>query len=256
MAGQFRLVSEILADAAYRADIEGQDDRHPAANQLRLFNESAQQLRTRLSNMGFEWFLKRSTTATLSITAAVTGETYSEQDWPIDAQQIYGVHVRFQPDLWLPLRPISLGGIRDFQRSRPGGSLFSSIQSNDPRAFALREAPLGVTTVETAGKILILPLPVTARDFCIFYLQNWADVATTAEFSGHAGWIEWIIWDMVIKYSARDNDSAETHKIATIERQRVEDVMAQQAPRTQAGEAEEPRRADDVFDDYGPYQVP
>lgn len=251
MAAQFRLVSAILADAAYRADIEGQVDRHPAANQLRLFNESVQQLRLRMSNLGFEGFLKGTSPAALGITPVVTGETYSEENWPVDAANIYAVHVLFETGLWLPLKPISLAGIRDYQRQGLRGATLS--QRAAPAAFALREAPLGVATVETPGKIVLVPTPTVARQFRIFYLQNWADVADTATFNAQDGFIEWIIWDMVVKYSARDNDSNQTYKIAVIERERVEQELAKMIPRTQMGSSEEPRRADD--DGYDEFQV-
>lgn len=257
MANQFRLVSSIIADAEYRADVQGQTDRHPAANKLRLFNESVQQLRTRLTNLGYEWWLYGTAPGALSTTAAATGETYSEENWPADAQRIYGVHVLFQTGLWIPLKPTSLSGIRDFQHARNPWATFG-ILGTEPCAFALREAPLGVTTVETVGKIIIVPKPTVARQFRIFYLQNWTDVADTATFNGQAGHIEWIIWDMVIKLSARDNDSNETFKIATIERDRIERLLAAEAPRTQMAMSQEPRRADEYgWGEYdGPFAVP
>ena len=118
MANQFRLVQSIIDDAVYRADVQGQDDRHPAANRLQFFNESAQQLRTRLTNLGYEWFLRRTATAQLPIVPALTGETYAEINWPSDTQRVYGIHVLFMPGLWLPLRPISISGIRDYQFAR------------------------------------------------------------------------------------------------------------------------------------------
>lgn len=255
MANQFRLVSDIIADAEYRADVLGQADRHPTANKTRLFNESVQQLRTRLTNLGYEYFLYGTTPAALSTTAAATGETYSEENWPKDAQRIYGVHVLFQTGLWLPLKPISLSGIRDYQFTRNHWASFG-VQGQEPCAFALREAPLGVTTTETVGKIIIVPKPTVARSFRIWYLQNWEDVATTATFNGQAGHIEWIIWDMVIKFSARDNDSNETYRIATIERDRIEKLLASEAPHTQMSSSEEPRRADDEYYNVGPRALP
>lgn len=243
MAGQFRLVSAILDDTAYRADVQGMDDRHPLLNRLRLFNESVQQLRLRMSNLGFEGFLKGTAPAALGIVPSVTGETFSEENWPSDAANIYAVHVLFETGLWVPLKPISLAGIRDYQRLGVWGTSLSTRSS--PAAFALREAPLGVLTVETAGKIILVPTPAIARTFRIFYLQNWADVADTATFNGQDGFIEWIIWDGVVKLSARDNDSSATYGIALQERGRIEQELAKMIPRTQMGSSEEPRRADD-----------
>lgn len=253
MANQFRLVSDIILDAQYRADIQGQDDRHPAANLLRLFNESAQQLRVRKANLGFEGYFKRAANATLSLTAAATGETYSEQDWPVDACNIYGVHVLFETNLWIALKPVSISGIRDYQRN---GVWEQAFRRGNPAVFALREAPLGVTTVETAGKICIAPLPTVARTYTVIYLQNWSDAASTDKFNGFAGDIEWVIWDMVAKISARDNDSNKTHDIAMVERDRIEKVFASAVPRIQMGTSIEPRRADDYgYDEFAIHEL-
>ena len=257
MASQFRLVSAIVADVRYRADIQGQLDRHTDANLVRLFNESVQQLRTRLVNLGYEGLLKATTPAALSTTAAATGETFSEESWPIDAQRIYGVHVLFQTSLWLPLRPITISDIRDFQLSKQPWAVFG-VGGTEPAAFALREAPLGAAAVETVGKLIIVPKPTVARSFRIWYLQNWTDLALTDTFNGMSGHIEWIIWDIVIKVSARDNDSNETHAIAQAERAHVEGLLAADAPRTQMAASVEPRRADEdeLWDNYSPRALP
>lgn len=250
MSAQFRLVSAILADVQYRADIQGEDDRHPTANLLRLFNESAQQLRTRKANLGFDGYLTGTSPANLSTTAPIATETYTEENWPLDASNIYGVHVLATDGTWFPLKPISLSGIRDYQLST-NYSIFSGYQGL-PAAFALRLAPLGVSAVETVGKIVIVPKPTTARSFRIMYLSNHVDMVATDTFNGMAGDIEWIIWDMTAKISARDNDSANTYKIAQIERDRIEKVFAENVPRTQMGSSEEPRRADeeDFYNGY------
>lgn len=257
MAAQFRLVSDIIADVRYRADIQGQDDRHPDANLLRFFNESAQQLRLELTNMGFEWFLKGTAPASLSTTAAATGETYSEESWPIDAARIYGLHVLVANDLWWPLSPGTLSDIRDHQRNGWRSPLWSNVGSDCPRMFALREAPLGVVTVETAGKIIIAPRPTLTKQFRIFYLQNWADAASTDRYSGHEGFIEWIVWDMTVKVAARDNDTNKTYQIAVRERTEVLRRIAAAAPRTQQVSSQVPRRADGDYHDHGgPYALP
>jgi hypothetical protein len=246
MSAQFRLVSAIMDDILYRADIQGMTDRHPTANILRMVNESVQQLRVRKANLGFDGFLTGTTPAALSLTAPVTGETYTEENWPLDAANIYGVHVQVETDLWLPLKPISLAGIRDYQRPQSNYGLVG--RQGLPRAFALREAPIGITSTETVGKIVIVPKPTIARNFRIFYLKNAVDLASSDTFNGMAGDIEWIIWDVVAKISCRDNDSANTYQISIRERDRIEKVMAENVPRTQMGSSEEPRRADE--DDY------
>lgn len=255
MAGQFQLVSAIIARAARQADILGQDDRWTAAEQLAQFNASAGELRLRLSNLGFDWFLER-TTGTLSTSAAASGETYSEIDWPVRAQRIYGVHVLFQTDLWLPLHPTNISGLRDYQRGRSLWPEFG-ISGYEPQAFALKKAPFGALTVETVGKIFIVPLPRIARSYALFYLENFEPLASTTTFNGHASFVEWIVQDMVCKYSEGDNDSNETYQIATKERDRLEALFAAEAPKTQLVATQEPRRMDDDWDNWGgPRMVP
>ncbi len=258
MAGQFQLVSAIIARAARQADILGQDDRWTAAEQLSQFNASAGELRLRLSNLGFDWFLERSTTAALPTTPAVAGETYAKIDWPIRAQRIYAVRVQFQSDLWLPLKPTNIAGLDDYQRAR-GRSAWDDygLPPGSPRAFALKRAPFGVTSVETAGEILITPIPRGALNYTLVYLENFAPMIATDTFNGHASFVEWIVQDMVCKYSEGDNNVNETFHIAQLERDRLEALFAAEAPKTQNTETRAPRRIDDDDDcGRGPYMIP
>lgn len=254
MSSQFKLVSALITRAQSLADIEGQDDRHTPTELLAQFNASAGELRVRLSNLGFDWFLER-VGSTLPTTAAVTGETYAEIDWPKDAQRIYRVDVLFQTGLWLPLRPVTIGGLRDFQ-------LFNNFWdvpgiTDGPCAWAMRKAPFGNAATETAGKIMIAPVPLTARPYAMFYLANWSDLIATDTFNGHASFQEWIVQDMVCKITERDNDSQQAFGIASNERARLENLFAQEAPKTQLAQADIPRRIDSVgFWDGGPRMVP
>lgn len=254
MTQQFQLVSAIITRAQRQAGIQGQDDRHTAAELLAQFNASAGELRVRLTNLGFEWFLERGATATLPTTAAATGETYAEIDWPLAAQRIYRIDVLFQTGLWLPLRPVTIGGLRDFQ-------LFHNLWdvpgiSDGPCAFALRKAPFGTAAVETVGKIMIAPLPRTARSYAIFYLANFSDMLSTDTFNGHASFIEWIVQDMVCKISEVDNDSNSTYQIAMLERTRLETLFASEAPKTQLAAADVPRNAEFADRAWFPTMVP
>lgn len=257
MAAQFQLVSALIAKAVRRADVEGQDDRHTPVALLEDFNDSAQQMRTRLSNLGFEWFLRDTTPGNLSTTPPQTDETFTEEAWPVDAQRIYRVDVLMQPGLWLPLRAISLSNIRDYQLFRNVWDDFGFNTAGAPCAWALKEAPFGAAAVETAGKIIITPKPTQTRKFKMFYLQNWASVASTATINGHAGFLEWIVWDMVCKLSIRDNDSNQTYAGAAAERAKIEGMFALEAPKTQQANADVPRRMDDPWDDWsgGPRMV-
>lgn len=256
MTAQFQIVSDILTRVRRQADIEGQTDRHSDAALLTQFNASAGELRVRLSNLGFDWFLER-TSGTLPTTAADTGETYAEIDWPIDAMRIYRVDVLFQTGLWLSLKPATTGGLRDFQLWHQFWDTYG-IPADGPALFALRKAPFGAAAVETVGKIMVAPVPRTARTYALFYLKNWSDLESTDTFNGHASFIEWIVQDMVVKISERDNDSNMTFAIAAAERDRLEKLFASEAPKTQLVGADVPRRAgwNTVDSDWGPRMVP
>jgi|SRR5690606_11593999 len=257
MTQQFKLVSDLITRARRQAGIFGQEDRHTDEELLEQFNASAGELRVRLTNLGFEWFLERTETLTLPTAPAYTGETYAEVDWPIAAQRIYRIDVLFQTGLWLPLRATSISGIRDYQ-------LFTNFWdvpgiSDGPCAFALRKAPFNTTSSESAGKIMIAPVPRTARSYAIFYLANFADMASTDVYNGHANFAEWIVQDMVCKVSEVDNDSNETYQIASIERKRLETLFAEEAPKTQLAHAQIPRPINTAgdWDDYGiPTMIP
>lgn len=255
MSQQFQLVSTIITRAERQAGIQGQLDRHTPAELLSQFNQSAGELRVRLTNWGFEWFLERLATGTLPIVPAATGETFAEIDWPIAAQRIYRIDVLFQTGLWLPLRMVTTGGLRDFQQFHNFWDV-SGI-TDGPCAFALRKAPFGAATVETVGKIMIAPVPKTARSYTIFYLANFSDLVASDTFNGHASFIEWIVQDMVCKISEVDNDSNETYRVAMLERDRLEKLFASEAPKAQQVHAHVPRRMDeDQWWGWGPSMVP
>lgn len=250
MSQQFQLVSAIIAELQYRADIQGQDSRHPPANLLRSFNDSAQKLRTKLTDMGFEWWLTFTAPQALSLTVQATGETFTEESWPIDCARIYGVHVLIQAGMWAPLKPITLQGMRDYQG---GGNYlgFFGGQSGTPQAFALRLAPFGAAAVETAGKIVLVPASTVARQFRLLYLPVFAPLVTTDTFNALESHVEWIIWDMAVKVAARDNDARGTAAIALKERELLEESFSRMAQRTQMAASMEPRRADLSENNYG-----
>jgi hypothetical protein len=195
MTLQFQLVSEVIAEAQFRGDIQGQDDRYTAANLLRMFNDSAQKFRLMICNMGFTWFLEFTAPAALSTAAQATGETFSQQDWPLDCARIYGIHVLAQTGLWVPLKPIGIGGIRDYQvnQNALGFGGFGAAQGM-PAAFALQKHPQGVAAAETVGKILLTPKPTVARSYRLLYLPVFTPLIATHTYNSQESHVEWIIW--------------------------------------------------------------
>jgi hypothetical protein len=255
MASQFRLVSAIINDVRIRADIEGQTDRHPDAQLIRWVNESIQMLRSLLTDMGFEYFLTATSPGDLSTTAAATGETYSEQDWPKDAARIYGVDVLASDGFWVKLRPISMSQIRHFQYAGYGYS-GPGFAGDCPAAYALRLAPFGSTSTETVGKIAIVPLPRVSRKFRIWYLSNWEDLASSSTFNGHEGWVEWVVNDVCVKVATRDQEPTDDFLRRRAE---LEMIFGKSAPRANSGGPITPVRADGDYaygGEWYPTEIP
>jgi hypothetical protein len=171
--------------------------------------------------------------------------------------RIYRVDVLFQTGLWLPLRPVTTGGLRDYQLWHYFWDTHG-LSHDGPCCFALRKAPFGAAAVETVGKIMIAPVPTVARSYTLFYLKNHSALASSDTFNGHASFIEWIVQDMVCKFSEGDNDSQQTFAIANNERDRLEKLFMAEAPKTQLVSADVPRRAEwgRADSDWGPRMVP
>lgn len=211
-------VAEFLTRLREHADIDDLTVRHPDAQLIRMFNLAWRQLRTRLSNAGFSYFLEATDAAALPTSAAETGEQYLEVDFPAGAAGVYGLDINIG-SRWLPLRQGSFAERRDYQNRFAQGRL-----NKAPEVFVVRTVPQEDTTSLVAGKVMLFPLNTSGHDYRLWYLPVWPeiDVAnTTYVVYGHDIWFDWAILDVAIRVHIRDNDSA---GVLGAEQQRQADV--------------------------------
>ena len=240
MSYQFLALSSIVSQIQYRGNLDGFELRHPTSTLKELWNISWQELREMVSFLEDGTFLTQTTPATFAsvgATTAVSGEDYAQIDWPLDAVAIFGVRVKSN-ERWRALKPLPAAALHDYQLD---GILSGS--SRAPVGYILKQIPFAVTTVETVGKIMIVPVP-TSGSFSIWYLQAWAPITgDTDKVSGHAAWIEWSVWDTVIKARAKDGLQDATYRIAVEERERCRQRIEERASRLSDGLSMEPRDA-------------
>lgn len=251
MTYQFKALSAVIDDIQYRGNLAGYDQRHPEATLKLLWNDSWQELREIVSFAEDGTFLQQTppaTFASVGATTAVSGEDYAVVDWPVNAVAIFGVRVKTN-ERWRPLKNLSAASLHDYQYD----GLFGSNARN-PVGYILKTIPFGASATETAGKIMIVPVP-TAGSFSVWYLEAWAPLSTDAHvISGHAAWIEHSIWSTIVKARAADGQMDDTYQIAFKERDRVEERIVERARRLSEGMSQEPRDARGDGYELDPYE--
>lgn len=239
MTAQFRRMSDVLEDIRYRFGAAGMKNRHTPPRILQLFNVSLQEVQKRVSLADDGSFLDATAVTALPTTAAVSGEVYAEIAWPVNAMRIYGVRCqRTSTSEWYPLKKIPWAALHDFQHAR---LLEGYRASPGPVAYASRRLPRGVETVETAGAIMIVPVP-TAGNYRLWYMENYTPQVEEDDLTNsQSGWIEWAIYDTMIKMLGPDADSRRAYTMFDKERARQEALIESEAVRLSDGMAEEPR---------------
>ncbi len=235
-----RTVTEMIADVRYRANIEGETARHPDANLQRLINESWQELRELVSDAGYPFYLKAKS-GTLTV-GAMTPDAVSDATMkagfgtlplPADCLRVYGVDLQIDGAL-VELEPLA------FERRNAYQS--GSTREGKPIGFYPYDMGVESTTSVTAGSLAIMPAPNSAYKYTLWYLPVWTDISSTSVFNGFSGWEQWVIWDVTVKVTARDNDRQKIFEIAQIERGREQARLLSSATAQKAG----PRRIHDV----------
>jgi hypothetical protein len=241
LSSQFRRLSDIVADVRYRFGTGGVTNRHPPERIKQLFNISWQHLREIVALTAEGAYLEATVPANLSTVAAVTGEVYSEQDWPVDAVAIMGVRVRATTSSrWYPLKRIPWAAYQDYQYANV---LDGFRRQPGPIAYIARKIQDGVETTETPGKIMIMPIP-TGGQYRLWYLPAWTpQVEEDDLFSGHAAWFEWALYDTLIKMLGPDADTKKNYGIWSLERDAARALIESRANRLVDGDALEPRDA-------------
>jgi hypothetical protein len=242
----------IEGDIVYRFSIGGVTLRHSqgATGRIRqLFNASWRRVRemAALAAEGHGDYLNVTSSLVLPTTAAISGEAYAEIPFPTDAIAISGVRCNVNGTRWYPLKRIPFAAIHDFQYE----GLFQGYAPNrGPIAYCTRLLPDGVGSTETAGVIMITPVP-TSGNYRLWYLQGWQDrTADTDTIPGLADWIEWAILDTCIKMASPDRDAANQVQAWLIAREKVEKLITARAAAIEDGQPVEPRDA--RYDGYDP----
>jgi hypothetical protein len=239
----WRTLVSIEGDIGYRFSISGVTQRHSVGVTGRvrqLFNESWRELRELVAFASDGAYLQRTAAQALPVVAAVTGDVYAEIPWPTDAVSIYAVRCLVNGTQWYSLKRIPFSGLLDYQYQ----GLFTGFAPNrGPIAFCTRIIPDGAANVETAGAIMLVPIPLSGT-YVLWYLQGWADrTADTDTFPGLADFHEWAILNTLVKMSQPDGDSNKQVQIWMAERERVEGLITCRAQKLEAGLPMEPRDA-------------
>jgi hypothetical protein len=234
----WRNMLAIETDITYRFSIAGVTQRHSTGITGRvrqLFNASWRETREIIAFASDGSYLIRSATLALPLTAAVVGppaESYAEIPWPTDAIAVYGVRCNVNGTKWYPLKRVPFAAIHDFQYE---GTFAGYAPNRGPIAYATRLIPDGVGSTETAGQIMIMPVP-TSGNYALWYLQGWADRTADADtIPGMADHIEHAILGTLIKMAQPDSDSQKQVQMWMIERNRIEELVTSRAMKLEAG---------------------
>lgn len=235
----------IEGDITYRFSIGGVTLRHSIGTTGRvrqLFNASWRETRelVALADDGEGAYLIRGATTTLPVTAAVAGEAYAEIPWPVDAIAVAGVRCLVNGTRWYPLKRLSFNAIHDWQYD----PAFSGwLPNRGPRGFASRVIPDGVSNTETAGQVMIAPVPVSGS-YALWYLQGWQDRSADANtIPGMANWIEHAILGTLMKMAGPDGDSQAQFSMWEKQQMKIADMITARAQKLTGGLPLEPRDA-------------
>lgn len=220
MAGQYMTLGEARQSVIYRGDLEGMPDRHPNVTINGELNQSARVLRMKLANNDVQTVLTPTAITPLPTTEALPGAGYAEIDWPTAAVSVHGLDAKVG-GYWCTVPQ----GAFTQRRLGPIVSERGDYTYADEglAMWVPRSLPTGNASSPTAGKIMLFPVP-SGGSYVLWYLTEWIDLVQDTElFPGQEAWVQWIIWDTVVKCLIRDigpQTSAQLEK-ATMERDRV-----------------------------------
>lgn len=229
----------MIADVRYRANIEGETARHPDANLERLINESWQEFREVISDAGYPYYLKAKsgtlTAGPMTPDASVPTlqAAFGTLPLPADCLRVYAVDVEIDGKM-VELEPLAFERRNAYQ--------LNATKIGRPQGFYPYDMGQESTTTVTAGALAIIPASDSAYRYTLWYLPVWTDISTTSVFNGLASGEQWVIWDVCVKVTARDNDRQNIFQIAMAERAREQERLTTMATAQRAG----PRRVHDT----------
>jgi hypothetical protein len=224
-----RTLAQMLNRCAKEADIVlGADStsRHETTDAVLYINDSYRSYLTLLTTRGFDFALAETAQANLPTSRADTNEQYSLIDWPSGAIMIKRVDV-YSDGEWHELDR------RDWTNLRSEWRSGSSNGARRPLVFAPKSHGSVTTTTFTAGKIALAPFSSNGK-YKVTYQPEWTDIASANTtylflFADEIG-CQWVIWDFVVKISARDRDNKKRHDIAVTERAHCEALIGHFVP--------------------------
>lgn len=231
-----RTLAQLRAEVRYLGDVESLTARHPDADLTRRVNQAIRAYRALVTTNGLPYFIEQTAAATLTGTL-VSGEQYSEVDFPADAEQILGVDVSSATtsDDWYSLQPVTWQARRNPRWYGQGA----------PRFFAIRRVPQTNPSdldAVLAGKLAIFP-GATAGAYKVSYLTPHVDLAADADlFVALPEACDWVVWSVVQDLAARDDDQRETYQIAAQKKAEAEARLLSSASRVQSAGPLLPRR--------------
>lgn len=197
--------------------------RHDTTDANTYVNDSHRALMTLLTTRGFDFYLTETALASLPTTRADTNEQYSLVDWPSGSVSLKRIDV-YSDGEWHELDR------RDWTQLRSEGQ---SSESTSRRPIVYAPKSLGSVSgaTFTTGKLALAPFSSNGK-FKITYLPEWADISNDAHlFLYPDEWCaQWVVWDFVVKISARDNNAKNRFGIASTERQRCEAMIGHFVP--------------------------
>lgn len=184
--------------------------RHDTTDAVERVNDSHRALMTLLTTRGFDFYLSETAQLPLPTTRADTLEQYSLVPWPLSVS-IKRVDVLSDSE-WHELDRRDWSQLRSESRSTQSGA-------SRPLVFAPKTQGSVAGTVYTAGTIALAPFSSNGK-YKITFLPEWTDITNTAHLFLYPDEVcaQWVVWDFVIKISARDNNAKQRYAIA-LERQ-------------------------------------
>jgi hypothetical protein len=216
----------MLRRGAKLADITlGSDStaRHENSDAILWMNDSYRSMLSLLVKEGFDFGLAETAQAYLPTSRADTNEQYSLVDWPSGAILIKRVDV-YSDGQWWELSRRDWTSLRSEWRS-------SAATARRPVVFAPKSHGTVSTTTFTAGKIALAPFSSNGS-YKITYQPEWSDISTGTHLFlfPDENCVQWVLWDFVVKISARDRDNKKRHATAVMAKKEAEDAIGSFVP--------------------------
>lgn len=207
----------------------GTDDtkRHDTTDANTYVNDSHRALLTLLTNRNFDFYLLETSQANLPTSRADTDEQYSVVDVPSGALAIKRVDVLSDGE-WHELEKRDWTQLRSECRSTQSGA-------TRPLVYAAKSQGAVSGAVFTVGKLALAPFSSNGK-FKLSYLPTWQNITNDTHLFLYPDEFcaQWVVWDVVIKYAARDNNAKQRYAIALANKEKCEKEIGFFAPRVTA----------------------